>query len=778
MRTATFSRRHCVGVILLSSMVFTLFGETPLVVSAPREEAVILTPKPPATPRINGARIFGVRPGHPFLFTIPATGQRPMTFAVDDLPEGLKVDPQTGRITGSIKERGEYVVVFRAKNALGQAERQFKIVCGDTLALTPPMGWNSWYIWEQWVSDKVMRDAADAMVSTGMINHGWTYVNSDDGWAVCMGLNRPTFAYPPHTSQGAQLYSDNDIKALNDYFYRKGMRDRQGNVNPGKHFPDMKALTDYIHSKGLKAGIYSGPGPLTCGGRAGAYAGAYQHEEQYARRFAEWGFDFLKYDYCEYHHIAPDRYELAARQKPYRKMGGILQKLDRDIVFNLCQYGVGDVWKWGAEVGGHSWRTAGDLGATFEGIPATMFREVFDLYGRNELQKYCGPGAWNDPDYLMLGYLSHGNWATAPGKGAIAPTPFSPNEQYTHVSLWCLLAAPLILSGDITRLDDFTLSLLTNDEVIEVDQDPLGRSALRVAKQGDLEVWAKDMEDGSKAVGLFNRGEGEPEVTAKWSDLGLSGKQIVRDLWRQKDIGTFDKQFSAPVGRHGVVLVRIRPANANPRPSVAPEAEKGFTPIFNGKDLTGWQGEPGYWSVEDGAITGVTTAEEPLDHPTYLFWRGGKPADFVLRASYRFVTPAGNSGINFRSRELPNWDIKGYQADMETGPNYSGIFYECNQRAIMAQRGQKVEIDEDGKRTVTSFADPAELQKHIKTDGWNEYEIIARGPEIILKINGVATSHVIDRERGKSSAEGLISLQLHPGPPMKVQFKNIRVKSL
>ena len=213
----------------------------------------------------------------------------------------------------------------------------------------------------------------------------------------------------------------------------------------------------------------------------------------------------------------------------------------------------GDVWKWGREVGGQSWRTAGDLGAEFD-RPFPAIAGVFDLYGRNEVQKYAGPGGWNDPDYVLLGYLH--NWKT----GKTEPTRLTPNEQYTHVSLWSLLGAPLIFSGDITRLDDFTLGLLCNDEVIDVDQDPLGRSALRVAKQGGLEVWAKDMEDGSKAVGLFNRGEGEQKVTARWADLGLSGKQIVRDLWRQKDRGQFEGEFSAPVGRHGVVLVRIRPA--------------------------------------------------------------------------------------------------------------------------------------------------------------------------------------------------------------------------
>jgi alpha-galactosidase len=214
---------------------------------------------------------------------------------------------------------------------------------------------------------------------------------------------------------------------------------------------------------------------------------------------------------------------------------------------------MGNVWQWGRQVGGHSWRTAGDLGGTFEGIPTALFRDGFDLYGRNELQKYSGPGAWNDPDYLLLSYL----WN---GKEKAVPTSLSPNEQYSHVSLWCLVTAPLIFGGDIARLDEFTLSLLTNDEVLEVDQDPLGQAARRVAKRGDLEVWCKGMEDGRKVVGLFNRGVSEATVTAHWSDLGLSGKQIVRDLWRQKDLGRFDGAFSAVVGQHGVVLTSIRPA--------------------------------------------------------------------------------------------------------------------------------------------------------------------------------------------------------------------------
>ena len=495
-------------------------GERPAIVGPPKEEAIVLTPKPPASPRINGPRIFGVRPAHPFLFTIPATGERPMTFAVEGLPAGLAVDPQTGQITGQIEKRGEYLVALRASNRLATAQRNFKIVCGDTLALTPHMGWNSWYIWKSQVTDKIMRDAADAMVSSGMINHGYQYVNIDDCWAVKPAASDPSLAGEP--------------------------RDAQGKVNANNRFPDMKALTDYIHSKGLKAGIYTSPGPLTCAG----HVGAYEHEALDVQRFVEWGFDFLKYDWCSYGKIAnnPDRSGL---QKPYQLMGDILRRQPRDIVLNLCQYGMGNVWEWGKAVGGHSWRTAGDLGGSYQGIPLALFRDGFDVYSRHELHKFGGPGAWNDPDYLLLGYLGD-------RKGQAAPSPLTPNEQYTHVSLWSLLAAPLIFSGDITRLDEFTLSLLTNDEVIDVDQDPLGRPGRRVLRDGDCEVWVRDLEDGGKAVGLFNRGESETQVTARWADVGVKGPQIVRDLWRQKDLGTYSNEFQTAVARHGVVLLRLR----------------------------------------------------------------------------------------------------------------------------------------------------------------------------------------------------------------------------
>ncbi len=494
-------------------------GQRPAIIGSPPEEAVILTPKPPRQPRINGARIFGVRPGHPFLFTIPATGDRPMTFGVKGLPASLAVDAQSGQITGRLDKAGEYKVTFTAANALGKAKRDFKIVCGDTLALTPYMGWNSWYVWETHVSDQIMRAAADAMVSSGLINHGYQYVNIDDCWAVKPGSDDPILGGAP--------------------------RDAQGKVNANGKFPDMKAMTDYIHSKGLKAGIYTSPGPTTCAGHVGAFG----HEELDVQRFAEWGFDFLKYDWCSYGGKAKDN-SLPELQKPYRLVGDLLRRQDRDMILNLCQYGMGNVWTWGKEVGGQSWRTAGDLGGSFQGIPVALFRDGFDVYSRNELHKFGGPGGWNDPDYLLLGYLS--NW-----KGQTAPTPLTPNEQYTHVSLWCLVAAPLILSGDITRLDDFTLNLLCNDEVLDVSQDPLGKPGRRVAIYDNLEVWARDLEGGAKAVGLFNRSDMPATVAAKWSDLGLTGPKAVRDLWRQKDLGHFNEEFKTTVPRHGVVLVRV-----------------------------------------------------------------------------------------------------------------------------------------------------------------------------------------------------------------------------
>jgi alpha-galactosidase len=498
--------------------VIAMTSGKPAPVRPPVEPLVILTPQTPPKPRINGARVFGVRPGSPFLFTIAATGDRPMTFAADGLPEGLKLEPQTGHITGRLREKGTYKMLLRATNARGQAERPFTIVCGPRIGLTPAMGWNSWNCFASAVTAEHVQAAADAMVASGLVNHGWTYINIDDFWQVHRDSKDPTLQ-GPH-------------------------RDAQGNILPNPRFPDMKGLADYVHDKGLKIGLYSSPGPWTCGGCVGSW----QHEDQDAAQYGKWGFDYLKYDWCSYGNVITGNWNTYSRdtlEKPYRVMRAALDKVPRDILYSLCQYGAGNVWEWGAAVGGNSWRTTGDIVDTW----SSMSRIGFNQNGH---EKYAGPGHFNDPDMLVVGKVGWGP--------RLHPTRLTPNEQYTHISLWCLLSAPLLIGCDMTQLDDFTLSLLTNDEVLDVDQDPLGRQAARVARDGQLEVWAKDMEDGSKAVGLFNRGEASAAVTARWSDLGLSGKQIVRDLWRQTDLGSFTGEFTDSVPRHGVVLVKVSPA--------------------------------------------------------------------------------------------------------------------------------------------------------------------------------------------------------------------------
>jgi len=498
---------------------FTFQGLPPLPVAAPREEAVILTPPPPAKPVLNHAAVYGCRPGRPFLYRIPCTGNRPIRFTADGLPPSIALDAETGILRGAAPDQpGEYALEIHAKNEFGQDDGRLTIVVGETLALTPPMGWNSWYIHYHRVSDADMRAAADAMIASGMADFGYAYVNIDDCWMVKPNSPDPILGGPP--------------------------RDAQGAVRPNGKFPDMKSLTDYIHALGLKAGIYISPGPLTCAG----YAGSYRHEEIDARKFAEWGFDFLKYDWCSYGRVAPAETR-EDFMRPYALMGGILSRLDRDIVFNLCQYGMDNVWEWGEKVGGHCWRTTGDLG--LEG--GQLSRGIYQVGLKNAtLWEYAGPGYWNDPDYLLIGWVGD---ARTGGEGC--PTTLTPNEQYSHMSMWCLMAAPLIFSGDMTKLDDFTLNVLCNREVIAVDQDPLGQQA-RIARRNEDElILIKPLADGSRAVGLFNLSEFPREISVTWEELGLSRAQRVRDLWPQSDLGVFETGISRQLGRHGVLLVRL-----------------------------------------------------------------------------------------------------------------------------------------------------------------------------------------------------------------------------
>jgi alpha-galactosidase len=493
---------------------FLFKGDKPIAVGIPPVEPYILTPPASPKPRITGAKVYGARPGNPFLFMLTATGTRPMTFSVDKLPAGLKLDPSTGIITGKLVTKGETVVTVKAKNALGVATRTLKIVAGDKIALTPPLGWNSWNCFAGAVDQDKVKAAADAMVNSGLINHGWTYINIDDCWEIKPGSKDPILA--------------GDI------------RDANGMINTNKKFPDMKGLTDYIHAKGMKTGIYSSPGPTTCAG----FTASYQFEDKDARRWADWGFDYIKYDWCSYGGIYKGN-AIPEYQKPYVVMRAALDKVDRDILFSFCQYGMGEVWKWGEKIGGNAWRTTGDITDSWN----SMSKIGFNQAGQ---EQYAGPGHWNDPDMLVVGLVGWGP--------QLHPSRLNADEQYTHISLWSLLASPLLIGCDMTRLDAFTQNLLTNDEVIEINQDPLGKQAGRIFKEGGIEIWMKEMEGGSKAVGMFNRNSEPAKIKANWTVLGLKGKQVVRDAWRQKDLGQFTGEFSTDVAPHGVKLITIRKA--------------------------------------------------------------------------------------------------------------------------------------------------------------------------------------------------------------------------
>jgi alpha-galactosidase len=480
-----------------------------------------LTPPSPPAPEIHGARVFGVRPGHPVVFTIAATGDRPMTFSAEGLPAGLSVNATTGQITGNAPAAaGDFTVTLHAKSAQGQTSRTLRIKVGDTIALTPPLGWNSWNCFAQNVTEAKVKAAADAMVSSGLVNHGWTYVNVDDFWQT----NNITHDSSQHGPE----------------------RNADGSIHPNSNFPDMQGLADYIHARGLRAGLYSSPGPYTCG----ACTGSYQHEAQDVATYAAWGYDYLKYDWCTYSRIYKDSEGVEGMQKPYRMMAGFLRTASRDIVFSFCQYGMGDSWKLAAANGGNLWRSTGDINNSWDSMRSNSQRGV-------DIGQYAGPGHWNDPDMLEVGTVQGGQ-----------PTKLTPDEQYAHISLWCLQAAPLLIGCDLTKLDPFTLGLLTNDEVIDIDQDPLGKAAHVVAASFDehsdpvvqkaqTQVWERPLEDGSIAVGLFNFGSQPAAMTVGWSQVNLTGSCKVRDLWRQKDLGSFSDSFGGTVPSHGVLLVRI-----------------------------------------------------------------------------------------------------------------------------------------------------------------------------------------------------------------------------
>jgi alpha-galactosidase len=372
------------------------------------------------------------------------------------------------------------VTVFSAQSAFAQDSQ---------LAKTPPMGWNSWNHFRLNITDAIIRAQANAMVTSGLKAAGYEYVVIDGGWEG------------PHDTSG--VFHSN-----------------------AQTFPDMKALCDYVHGLGLKIGIHTSPGPTTCAGHEASYG----HEKQDAETFAGWGIDFVKYDWCS----GDEVYKPDEMQPAYKKMSDYLKATGRPMLYSLCQYGIQDVWKWGADVGGQMWRTTGDIADNYNSM-------ILHGLAQNGLEKYAGPGRWNDPDMLEI------------GNGGM-----NEEEYRTQMTLWCITASPLFAGNDLTKMNAATLNLLTNTEAIAVDQDSAGVQGHCAWQAGPTAIWTKALADGSTVVGMFNMDAHPMGITANFKELGLAGSVQARDLWLHKDLGTLNGSFTAQVPRHGAVMLKVK----------------------------------------------------------------------------------------------------------------------------------------------------------------------------------------------------------------------------
>ncbi|MBQ6959248.1 MAG: putative Ig domain-containing protein [Bacteroidales bacterium] len=463
----------------------------------------ILTPPAPVAPRYNGPLVFGVRPGSPIIFRLAFSGERPMKYAVEGLPEGVTLDSSQGVLSGQVEAKGDYPLVLVATNAHGEARQTFTLKVGDKIALTPPMGWNSWNCWGLSVSQEKVMASAAALINRGLADYGYSYINVDDAWEA-------------------------------------EERAADGRIVCNEKFPDMKGLGDWLHSNGLRLGIYSSPGDRTCGG----YLGTLDHEQQDAETWNEWGVDYLKYDWCGYSKVfnaQADR-STASYVRPYLKMQEYLRQQPRDIFYSLCQYGMADVWTWGHAVDANSWRTTGDITDTWQSLYNIGFQRQTELY------PYAGPGHWNDPDMLVVGKVG---WSDH-----LRDSRLTPDEQYTHITLWSLLAANMLIGCDIAQMDDFTFNLLCNNEVNAVNQDILGIQAHRDSDRDGIQIWSRPLADGSFAVGIFNLNEKAVPVNIAeaLAQIHLGVPATVRDLWRQQDIPA--DTYAIP--SHGVRFIKVR----------------------------------------------------------------------------------------------------------------------------------------------------------------------------------------------------------------------------
>ena len=488
----------------------------------------ILTPPSSPKPRINSPALYGATPGNPVFYTIFASGQKPMEFDASNLPKSLTIDKKTGIITGKIDQRGNYKVTLQAKNALGIAKKTLEIKIGDTISLTPPIGWNGWNSWARLIDQGKVMASAKAMVNKGLKDHGWAYINIDDAW------------------QGSRGGKYNGIQA-------------------NEKFPSFAAMVDSVHSMGLKVGLYSsahittyagyvgGSSPIPTGilpdsiknnKRAWRFVGPYKFDENDAKQWADWGIDYLKYDW---------RIEVPSTIR----MQQALLKSGRDIHFSISNSApFANASDWAKLT--NSFRTGPDIRDSW----TSLFISAFTL---DKWAPFGGHGHWLDPDMMIIGNVTTGS--------QMHPTRLTPDEQYSHVSIFSLLAAPLLIGCPIEQLDDFTLGLLTNDEIIEVNQDPLGISARLVQEKNGVQVWKKPLSDGSFALGFFYTEEfgKTPQSYFHWENekpiaftvdlnsLGLTKSYQLRDVWQQKNLGKIKNQISMTIPHHGVKFYKLIP---------------------------------------------------------------------------------------------------------------------------------------------------------------------------------------------------------------------------
>ncbi len=556
--------RHLLGKACLLTINFAVLstaspaaGRDP-VYDARVAEGEILTPLPGDAPTINGAGIRGVRENKHFVYRIPCQGKRPIQFKVEGLPGSMELDAERGVIRGRTPmEAGDYEMTIHAGNAHGEDSRSLKLVVGGKLALTPPTGYSSWGGHMLDINHDTVLKVLDVFVNEGLADAGFEFICIDDGWGLidpdlyAGNVFKDKFADSGFNTEAAREWCENQFRRMGDFDPASVVgrtRDDEGRPLTNHHFPDMRGMVDALHAEGIKAGIYSSPGLTTCQIQLGSWG----HEAIDARQFAEWGFDFLKYDRCGIRfRIAKARAEGGdfTIEDIWKPMIGHLREQDRDIIYNLCQYGIQQPWTWAPEWDMQSWRIGGDLNTHVHGY--------FDLALRiaGDLRDYSKPGQWNDPDFMYIHYIKDVDNKGGPSSEIQQNT----NERYQYATLWSIVCAPYFFSTDIHKIDEFTIRLLANAEIVNVNQDELGVVA-KVRRETDEEVvMTKPLADGSQVLALFSRNPDEESViSVTWEEIGIDGPQSLRDLWRHDDIGVHTEGIRVRLSPSGCAVFRMR----------------------------------------------------------------------------------------------------------------------------------------------------------------------------------------------------------------------------